>query len=87
MRADWPSRTGEPAGVVGDVVADEAGDEVIAVVVAVVQAQPQRYARGGGGGAEQLRAKLLRQELVGGALVDQDLAAPARIRRRDAQAS
>src|SRR5690606_30004111 len=57
--------------VPGDVLADEAGDEVVAVVVARLHAQFQRMAGGLAGLAQQFRAQLALEELVGVALVHQ----------------
>ena len=57
-----------------DVVGDEGLDEPVAVVVAGVAAQVEPLAGGGGGLGQELRLELLDQELVGLALVDQELA-------------
>ena len=54
------------------VIGDEGGDEEIAVVVALLHAQIQRHAGTLAGVAQQLRLQLELQELVLGALVDQD---------------
>src|SRR5688572_6471035 len=74
----------QPLGVPADVVADEGRHEVVRVVVARLHAQGQRHVLGLAGFGEQLRAQLRLQELIGVALVDQDVAGPAAARHQGA---
>ena len=79
-----PSAGVQAFGVPADVVADEGRHEVVRVVVARLHAQGQRHVLGLAGFGEQLRAQLVLQELVGVALVDQDVARPAAARHQGA---
>src|SRR5512147_795495 len=68
---------GQQPRVVGDVIADEGADEVVAVVVAFLPAQDYRHLRRPARLLEQLWSELRLQELVGGALIDENGARPA----------
>ena len=68
----------QPRRMPGDMIGHEGRDEIIAVVVARLAAQRQRDAGVAAGGLQQLRPKLLFQERVGLADVDQQFRRPAR---------
>src|SRR5688500_14708899 len=57
-------------------VLDEGRDEIIAVVVAELHAEGEVDAGGAASVGEQLRAKLALEEIIGAALVDEDLRYP-----------
>lgn len=59
-------------GVVPQVIFHEGLDEEIAMVVALVAAEFEGVARFGASGFEQFRVKLVGEEFVGEALVDED---------------
>src|SRR5262245_2103839 len=57
----------------GDVFRDERGDEEVRVIVPVLQAKRQLLSCSGTGLFEQLRLQLLREKLIGEALVHENI--------------
>ena len=69
----------------GDVIAHKTGDEIIGVVVAGLQAELYVDACIIAGSLEEGGAELLCQEVVGVALIDQDIALPAAVAQQGAR--